>query len=80
MRSLPRRSLIRLASTLAGKALIGVLVLADMLWPVLRLAFAPPLCPGPGAYRSRVRGAASVGPASRDPTSRPRALGTPAVL
>ena len=49
MRGLPRRSGLRLASTLAGGALIGVLALADGIWPVPRPGTAPPGYPAPAA-------------------------------
>jgi endonuclease G len=42
MRSLSRLGWIRLASPLAGGALLGVLALADGLWPDLRPGSAPP--------------------------------------
>jgi len=42
MRGLSRLGWIRLASPLAGEALIGVLALADRLWPDLRPGAAPP--------------------------------------
>jgi len=66
MRGLPRRSWIRLASTLAGGALIGALALADGLWPELRPASAPP-APSVHAPAPAAEGCAALHPSGQRP-------------
>lgn len=71
MRGLPRRSWLRLASTLAGGALIGVLALADGLWPDLAPRPAPsggPAAPAASAPASaQASGCASLHPSGMRP-------------